>query len=126
MRELDRNLQHPHVASIAELLVVATLGDGERCSQSCFKNYSVLAGRTPGVVNKISGDKSFSLSSLGGRSKAVRLTFCIELQLSFSFACWLLPLGAGSHLKVLALRGSTSWSSGRLLQAHTFQYAFGL
>lgn len=81
---------------------MATLGDGESCSQFCFKNYSVLAERTPGVVNKISADKSFALSCLGGCSKAVRLTFCIELQLSFPFACWLLLLGAGSHLKLLA------------------------
>lgn len=50
------------------------LGDGEGCSQSCSKNYSVLAERTPGVVDKISADKSFSLSSLVGCSKAVRLT----------------------------------------------------
>lgn len=52
--------------------------------------------------NKVSDDKSFVPNFLGGGSKAVRLNFCIEFQLLFSFAYQSLPLGAGSHLKLLA------------------------
>lgn len=71
---------------------MAALGDGESCSKSRFKNCSVLAERTPGVVNKISAEKSFSLSSLGGCSKVVRLTFCIELSLLAGCYCWVQAL----------------------------------
>lgn len=100
----DSNLQQPEIAWFAELLLVATLGDGESCSPPCFKNYSTSAGKKKEAVNKTSADKSFALSSLGRCSKAVRLTFCIELQLSFSFACCFLLLGAGSHWKLLAFK----------------------
>lgn len=61
-----------------------------------------LQGKKKESVNKISADKSFALSTLGRCSKAVRLTFCIELQLPFSFACCFLLLAAGSHLKLFA------------------------
>lgn len=82
---------------------MATLGDGEGCSLSWFKNYSILAGKKKAeAANKVSDDKSFVPNFLGGSSKAVRLNFCIEFQLLFSFAYQSLPLGAGSHLKLLA------------------------